>query len=124
MLLRRFYMGKNYTQGVLLVDNAVFYTLERPWLDNQVNVSCIPEGRYPIYVFTHRSGEVIGLRDVSGRTEILIHPGNFVNETNGCILPGISCSRGAVHNSVDAMRKILRNRTKDYIDIVNLVEAS
>lgn len=125
MKLQRFYMGKEYTQGVLIVAGHMFYTLERPWLNNKKNVSCIPEGRYPIYVFKHyRWGDIIGLKNVPGRTEILFHPGNYVKDTKGCILPGMSCGRGYVNNSSIALQHIVQYRDKDFITIENLVEVS
>lgn len=115
-------MGKYYTQGILFVDGHTFYTLERPWIDNKKNISCIPEGKYPIYTFKHpKWGEVIGLRDVLNRSEILIHPGNYVDDTEGCILPGINCGRGTVLNSRKALQQILKYRNKDYIIIEKLI---
>lgn len=123
MKLQRFYMDKYYTQGILKVNGLTFYTLERPWLNNKRNISCIPEGKYPIYTFKHnRHGEVIGLRNVPNRSEILIHPGNSIDDTEGCILPGLNCGRGIVLNSKRALREIVKRRTEDYIVIENLVE--
>jgi hypothetical protein len=122
MILERFYMSKKYTQGILHVGDIVVYTLERPWLDNRRNISCIPEGRYHIYTFVHsKMGMVIGLEDVPERSEILIHPGNTIKDTAGCILPGTGCSYGKVLYSKKALEMILANRVKDYIDIINLV---
>ena len=122
MILKRFYMGRDCTQGILLVREKVFYTLEPPWKDNKPFVSCIPEGKYPIYVFTHDDwGNVISIDDVPNRTEILIHPGNFVKNTKGCILPGLNAGRAKVLNSRKALAEIVRLRDDDYITIENLV---
>ena len=36
-------IGKLYLNGELMCD-----TLENPWLDNQRNISCIPDGQYNV----------------------------------------------------------------------------
>lgn len=73
-------------------------TLELPWLDNQTNISCIPEGHYdtdPIYSQTF--GSIYAVNDVPGRSLIRIHQGNYAGSINprtghsdirGCILVG------------------------------------
>lgn len=66
-----------------------FYTLELPWMDNQVRRSCIPAGTYTC---KRRQSQKYGhhwhVQDVEGRSLILIHHGNFNHETLGCILVG------------------------------------
>src|SRR5262245_61624748 len=43
----RQYPGKKCTSGYLEVDGTIVsYTLERPWADNQQNISSIPSGTY------------------------------------------------------------------------------
>lgn len=67
------------------------YTLELPWLDNENEISCIPAGTYECEKHvspTH--GECISVKDVPGRTHILIHKGNYTRNTLGCILVGKS----------------------------------
>ncbi|MCH8556910.1 MAG: DUF5675 family protein [Balneolia bacterium] len=64
-------------------------TLELPWRENKRTVSCIPAGRYQ--AMRHQSprfGNCILLFGVKGRSEILIHYGNFFHDTLGCILVG------------------------------------
>src|SRR5690554_1329961 len=66
-----------------------FVTLELPWKNNERRVSCIPTGIY--HAIKHTSPkfkESFWLQDVPGRSEILIHVGNFTREIRGCILPG------------------------------------
>jgi len=66
-----------------------FKTLELPWLNNQRRVSCIPEGTYKAIPHTSpKFGKTLWLQTVPGRSEILIHSGNFTRDTLGCILPG------------------------------------
>ena len=52
---------------------------------------CIPEGAYTItWVLDHPlMGDRFEVVGVPGRTAILLHPGNFVRDTIGCILLGI-----------------------------------
>lgn len=73
-------------------------TLELPWLDNQKYVSCIPTGFYRARKHISPTfGESIWILDVPGRSEILIHFGNYAGsknpntgrpDTKGCVLVG------------------------------------
>lgn len=69
-------------------------TTELPWNANRVRRSCIPPapGRAITYdVEPHRSprfGDTLWVRGVTGRSEILLHAGNYVSDTVGCILVG------------------------------------
>lgn len=79
------------TYGVLLRDDGVPFalTLERPWLSNMKNRSCIPEGRYVAKRHVSpRFGETFWVQDVPGRSEILFHKGNIDDDSHGCILVG------------------------------------
>lgn len=69
----------------------ICHTLERPWLDNKRNVSCIPVGEYHGAVqFSPRfQAWLPELLDVPGRDQILIHAGNTADDTEGCILVGM-----------------------------------
>lgn len=83
---------KDVTFGVLLMrDNPICVTLELPWRNNERLFSCIPDGTYKLgRHYSSRFGWCIKLYDVSGRSDILIHPGNTVSDTEGCILVGSS----------------------------------
>lgn len=65
-----------------------FCTLERPWLNNQQKISCIPEGEYR--VLRDRAGRYQCFRIdlVPGRTNIEFHAGNYPSNSEGCILVG------------------------------------
>jgi hypothetical protein len=64
-------------------------TLERPWADNQQNVSCIPAGRYRCRKLrSPKFGSTYEICDVPGRTHVLFHAGNTIEDTAGCILVG------------------------------------
>ena len=81
------------TLGRLFYEDFQCFTLELPWLDNQKNISCIPEGTYEYFkrISPSRGREIIQLKDVpGGRTYIQLHPGNYTKQILGCILPGDS----------------------------------
>jgi len=86
----------NETQGFLNVFNEkqslTLQTLELPWKDNQQNISCIPEGVYAFekWISPTFKMTVLRLLHVPNRSNILIHPANFVRELRGCIAPGLS----------------------------------
>lgn len=63
-------------------------TLERPWLDNKHEVSCIPEGIYKCF-WSHMTSHNVDhyeLENVKDRTAIFIHRGLKVTDSLGCIL--------------------------------------
>lgn len=68
---------------------VVCNTIELPWLQNQRNVSCIPEGRYELRMrATAKRGKHLLVLNVKGRDGILIHPANDASkELRGCIAP-------------------------------------
>lgn len=78
------------TFGVLRFGQVPFaLTLERPWEDNAQDISCIPAGRYRCRkVRSPRFGHTYEVCDVPNRTHVLLHKGNFVYDTQGCILVG------------------------------------
>jgi len=74
-------------------------TLERPWVGNETSRSCIPPGpdSGPAeYRVVHRDPPEwsafqyphFKVEDVPGRTAILFHRGNFVSDSEGCVLVG------------------------------------
>lgn len=72
------------------MDIPICLSLERPWLDNQRDVSCIPVGLYDMVVDIRKPGtekacEVWELVDVPGRDQIQLHIANKVDELLGCI---------------------------------------
>jgi hypothetical protein len=76
--------------GVLLLDDQVCcVTLERPWLDNSINISCVPPGVYQCRrVHSPNYGDTFEISDVPGRTHILFHIGNTIKDSKGCVLLG------------------------------------
>ena len=107
--LIRFGLFKDRTIGRLTYNDEHFYTIERPWLDNKQNVSCIPAGYYKLgRVDSPRFGpDTWEIKGVPGRTHILIHVANTSHDVIGCIglgmglfpqLQGVSVSKTAIEN--------------------------
>ena len=86
------------TFGTLSLDDSTFVSIERPWLHNLPNVSCIPEGRYTCKPrFYYRGGyDAVEVTAVPGRSHILFHIANCpLTELQGCIAV---CSKLGVIN--------------------------
>ena len=77
-------------------ENLLVKTMELPWLDNKNNISCIPEGIYPIKKMPPGFGRkywYFRFKFVKGRTinpilqmsSILIHPATYTRHLKGCI---------------------------------------
>lgn len=94
-LLIRTMKEDRQTLGELQVGDFKCYTLELPDLNNdgiegnEVRKSCIPDGTYPVKAHTSpKFGRTFWIKEVPGRTAILIHAGNFHRHTLGCVLVG------------------------------------
>ncbi|MCD6197493.1 MAG: hypothetical protein J7K15_02830 [Deltaproteobacteria bacterium] len=96
------------TFGVIRINGEfTCLSLEPPWRNNQINVSCIPEGQYLAERFdSPKFGETFRFIDVSPRSDIEFHIGNTIKDTHGCPLlgsyiatfdghKGIACSKRA-----------------------------
>lgn len=118
MKLTRFVKNLNVTIGALELDDGhTYFTVERPWRNNKVNISCIPDGEYTVKrVDSPKFGpgmwEVV---DVSDRTHIILHVANFPNDVEGCIglgmgmlnnLRGVSESRNAIKSFYAATKDL------------------
>ncbi len=112
-LKRMFQDGAGMHGGLYLNDKFLCFTEELPDLGNKEDLSCIPYGSY--HCSPHNSADhphTWQLNDVEGRTNVLIHNGNTMKDTKGCILVGQSRGSFGVLQSVLAMntlRKILPN---------------
>lgn len=87
--LHRLYLDKA-THGYLWYKGeCICYTLELPWVGNQKQLSCIPEGRYTLKKrYSERFKEHLEVMDVVNRSLILFHPANNAQrELKGCIAP-------------------------------------
>lgn len=85
------------TYGILEFSGQQLYTIELPWRENQRQISCIPPGTYRCEIVNSpRFGRVYEVKDVPGRSHVLIHSANLAGDLSkgwttqlqGCIAPG------------------------------------
>jgi len=74
------------TTGYIELSNSSIDTLELPWNDNKVGLSCIPEGEYIVKRDKHGKHTWFNIPQVHGRTFIEIHEGHKPSHSQGCIL--------------------------------------
>lgn len=113
------------TFGTLeLPSSTKLFTVERPWLQNRNNVSCIPTG---VYILRKRRSSVVEkssggeflegweITDVLGRTYIMFHPANWPNNVKGCVGVGMDYTimggKLGVSESRDAHRILMSELT-------------
>tara|TARA_R110002153_G_C13332612_1_gene498570 strand:- start:7342 stop:7767 length:426 start_codon:yes stop_codon:yes gene_type:complete len=98
LYLKRFAYSPMGTFGTLIVGGFECYTVERPWLNNKVGESCIPEYTYKLTPERYNRGgyDAYELQDVQDRTEIKIHIANSIDDVIGCI--GLGENLGYVAN--------------------------
>ena len=92
MIIQRLKSPSDRTNGIaILPDGTEYPTLERPWLNNQTSVSCIPSGHYKFKRDTHGRFQWFKVLDVAGRTNIEMHLGTRPSHSEGCILLPKEC---------------------------------
>lgn len=98
MLIARLYFPA-FTLGTIYVFEELeemfkCKSIELPELNNQKNSSCIPAGTYTVNkIISCKKGPCFFIKSVPGRTDILIHVGNYAAgvkvDLKGCIAPGL-----------------------------------
>ena len=92
--LQRLYQD-GWTDGLIFIKGILLCrSIELRWANNERNVSCVPEGVYPVAIIQHpKFGECLQINGVKGRTGILVHVANDAQkELRGCIAPVFSLS--------------------------------
>jgi hypothetical protein len=128
-VLHRTYFPEG-TQGILLYNGQLIcYTIELPWIQNKRNISCVPEGLYTLQKrYSPKFKDHFHLKNVVGRSLILIHPANNAKkELEGCIAPvsyhtGIgkgNSSRKAFHKLTNLVLPALAKNTKVQLRITS-----
>ena len=111
--LKRFAYGPMGTFGRLELDGFSCFTVECPWSNNTVDLSCIPIGSYFLKLgkYTRGGYPAYELQDVENRSLIKIHAGNTVSDIRGCIAlgehPGCIGNQWAVINSRNTFKKFM-----------------
>ena len=114
LLIIRDTFTKESTIGKLFINGEIFCdTLENPYINNERNISCIPEGQYKVRLRLAResaSRDYLHLlvQDVPNRDWILFHRGNTAKDTSGCILVGNGREQDIVENSRLAMDLVMQ----------------
>ncbi len=95
--LRRTFRYALSTKGEMEIDGKRIYTLEPTWRDLEqgeqkvAGKTAVPAGTYRITLYyspRHRRTVPL-LHDVPGFSYVEIHPGNYPEDSEGCILPGL-----------------------------------
>jgi len=118
------------TFGELLINGAhACFTLEDAWRDNRPRVSCIPAGTYEVIPHGWEDGSTVKFKrvweitGVPGRSAILIHQGNTVDDTVGCVLVGTTLGmidgRRGILGSNAALNKLRATLPKAFTLIVD-----
>ena len=108
ILIQRRWFTTQSTIGFLTYRSFSCYTLELPWHENQRMISCIPVGRYPLaLVDSPRFGRPMPeVQGVIERSSILIHPGNWPSDTEGCILVGHDRAENSILRAREAFAEL------------------
>jgi len=103
-------------------------TLELPWLDNQSNISCIPEGKYKVVVrYSNKYKRHLHITGVPDRGYILVHWGNYAASKNpksgqpdirGCVLVG----QHYADFDGDGNDEIAASKKQTFYKIMDLIE--
>ena len=75
----------------VLIDNDTSLpfavTMEQPWRENTRFVSCIPADLYICRAYSSaKFKDVYEIQGVMGRNNILLHKGNYIEDTAGCVM--------------------------------------
>ena len=114
LLLIRDTFTKESTIGKLFINGENFCdTLENPYINNERNISCIPEGQYKVRLRLARESATrdylhLLVQDVPNRDWILFHIGNTAKDTSGCIIVGNGRKHNVVENSRLAMELVIK----------------
>lgn len=127
LLLKRCHFAETYTIGKLYVDGVYFSdTLEdkvREYGVKVQNETAIPSGTYKVIMSISQKFKRIlpRLLDVPMFEGILIHRGNTVKDTSGCILIGENKAKGMVLDSTKYEEKLVE-LLKQHNDIQITIE--
>lgn len=118
LLIKREPEGKDWTFGKLYVNNEY----ESETLEDRIREvkgkpvsswkirgkTAIPYGKYKVELYNspHFKRVVPILRNVNGYDYVLIHWGNFIEDTDGCILVGTGRNRNAITDSRKAFNRL------------------
>jgi Family of unknown function (DUF5675) len=110
--LQRLYRD-GWTEGMIFIQGILLCrSIELRWANNERNISCVPEGVYPVAIIQHpKFGECLQVNGVKGRSGILVHVANDAQkELRGCVAPVFSLSgNGKGQHSKLALGYVIEN---------------
>ena len=127
LLLIRDTFTEESTIGELFINGErICDTLERPYFNNQRNISCIPEGVYPVRLRLPRESASrdylhLLIQDVPNRDLVLVHIGNKSSDSRGCVLVGLGSQQDFVSNSTLAMDLLIKEVIHLGAENINLI---
>ena len=119
-----------WTDGMIFIKGILLCrSIELRWANNERNVSCVPEGVYPVAIIQHpKFGECLQINGVKGRSGILVHVANDAQkELRGCIAPVFaSGGNGKGQHSMLALGYIIENlsRSGDREHVIKISKSS
>ncbi len=126
LLIRDTFSEKSTIGELFLNGERICDTLENPYINNERNISCIPEGVYPVRLRLPRESATrdylhLLVQEVPNRDFILVHRGNFPSQTQGCLLVGLGTEQDVVHNSTLAMDLLIKEILHLGAENINLI---
>lgn len=102
--------------GKMEFNGKIYYTIERPDLNNIESISCIPAGTYQVWF---EGGKIKNLKagiegayiiqNVPRRSNIEIHIANYPGDVKGCIGIGLGYNGMMVTDSVKAVKQFYKD---------------
>jgi hypothetical protein len=94
--IQRTFQNDKQSLGVCTIYDEMYrpilsgISLERGWLNNQNNISCVPKGTYTVILeYSNKfKKELWELKNVPNRSECKFHAANYWYQLNGCISLG------------------------------------
>lgn len=118
------------TFGIWLMDGLVLQSLELPNRNNKPNLSCVPTGTYEVSIrySPHFKKKLYWLKDVKGRSFILVHGATFAGDVElgyqshlqGCIALGKS--KGSALNKFQKRQRCIfgsQQAVREMMDYLN-----
>lgn len=107
--LQREIVNEHRTIGSLYVDGDYYCDTLEPPISRESHPA-VPAGTYEVRMFPSQKFRALRpiLIGVKGRSEILIHEGNYVRQTLGCILVGVQDGKGNLIHSMDKLSPLCR----------------
>lgn len=127
VMLKRIAETSSGTFGILIIDGLPqLVTIELPWHDNELDISCVPVGNYTLVRYRSEvhglTWQIVGVPD---RDPILFHVANTLSDIKGCIGVGLSYGRIGMLFGIRSSRtgmELLRNLLGDADDIPIVIQ--